>query len=221
MVGSSLGSASTPCLWEGTTAVNLQSAIGSGAGVACAINSNGDIAGDAEFGFGRPSTLPHGGSVTVLPPLNPANPSGVGNGMNDAGQVVGYMYSTDASNNVHAYVWSAAAGIVDLGGFDSNVESSANAINASGQVVGFSNSSDGGQDAAIWTYNGSTWTLSNLNSTHSVVHGSSIAYAINQYGDAVGWASSTAASTRQPVPCSSAQRHGAEPRQASRQSARH
>jgi uncharacterized membrane protein len=81
--------------------------------------------------------------------------------------------------------------MVDLGGLPGGVPysgslSSAMAINANGQIVGQSYRADSTYDPVMWSYNGSAWTITDLNPTHSVVHGQSSAYGVNQYGDAVG-----------------------------------
>ena len=55
-------------------------------------------------------------------------------GINDSGQVVGYSYLAD-NVTYHAFIWSAATGMVDLG-TDNAVNSRAWAINSAGDVVG-------------------------------------------------------------------------------------
>jgi probable HAF family extracellular repeat protein len=84
---------------------------------------------------------------------------------------------------------------VDLGGFPGGVQggaspgtlSNALGLNANGQVVGEAYEANGTCDPAMWTYNGSSWTITNLNPTHSVCRGQSTAWAVNDNGDAVGY----------------------------------
>jgi probable HAF family extracellular repeat protein len=108
--------------------------------------------------------------------------------------VVGTSSSSDATGSYHAFAWTSSGGMVDLGGFPGGVPggaapytlSSALGLNANGQVVGDAYQANGTYDPAMWTYNGSSWTITNLNPTHSVCAGSSEAWAVNQSGDAVG-----------------------------------
>ena len=57
--------------------------------------------------------LPAGGSGVVLPTLSPSSPSAYGMGVSDNGFVAGY--STASDGNIHAFVWSASGGMIDLG----------------------------------------------------------------------------------------------------------
>jgi probable HAF family extracellular repeat protein len=187
------GSVSAPAVWAGGSATSFLSSIpGATFGVAWAINGNGDIAGRATVsGATRGFYLPAGaGTATVLPVLDPAAVYGTATGISNAGQVVGTSKATDG--NYHASVWTSGGGLIDLGSFPGGVPSSgslsaANGISANGKVVGMSYKADGTWDPAMWTYDGSSWTITNLNPTHTVCHAGSSAYTVNQYGDAAGY----------------------------------
>ena len=188
----------SPVVWSnGTPSVLSIPGIGT-TGSALRIDTNGDIVGrgisTADGGASRAFYVPHGGTGMFLPVLSTGGEDlAAAWGVNDAGQVVGESSSTDAGNNYHAFIWSANGGIVDLGGFAGALAtegtiSKAMAINASGQVVGMSYTSSGGYDPAMWVYSTTTaaWSITDLNPTHSVVHGDATAFAVNAAGDAVG-----------------------------------
>jgi probable HAF family extracellular repeat protein len=96
----------------------------------------------------------------------------VANGINNAGQVVGFSYTT--GNSTHATLWNGITPTA-LGGTDSV----AFAINNAGQVVGYS-----GNHATIW--NGTTPTA-----LDGLSGGFSIAAAINNDGQVVGESQTT------------------------------
>jgi probable HAF family extracellular repeat protein len=97
--------------------------------------------------------------------------------INDAGQVVGYAGTSEAS--LHAFFWSNSSGMIDLGllhSWDGN--SFAMGINRSGTVVGTS-----GNYAFLWTQSIGMRDLGNLGGT-----GSGASW-INNSGQVVGWSS--------------------------------
>jgi probable HAF family extracellular repeat protein len=193
------GGIDTPAIWYNgspTPTSFLASIPGASSGSIRAIDGDGDIAGGGPVdGAGRAFYLPSGAQTgTVLPVLGTTGGDfTAAAGVNNAGQVVG-VSSCDSDNGYsHAFVWTSAGGMTDLGGFPGakpNVTqlslSSAAAVNSSGQIVGMSYTASGNYDPAMWTYNGSSWTITDLNPTHSVCHGKSYASAVNQFGDAVG-----------------------------------
>ena len=93
-------------------------------------------------------------------------------GINNAGQVVGYSFTSD--NSTHATLWNGGAPI-DLGTLPGGTSSFAHAINNGGQIVGYT-AGGGNPTATLW--NGGA--PANLGST------SSVANAINNAGQIVG-----------------------------------
>ena len=117
-----------------------------------------------------------GATVTILPNLG--GPFTTARDINDAGQVVGW--SIDATATRRAFLWTAAAGIQDLGTLGGTT-SEANAINESGQVVGFSETASGANHAFLWTLGRGMQDLGTLGA------GLSVATGINDRGEVVGF----------------------------------
>jgi probable HAF family extracellular repeat protein len=108
--------------------------------------------------------------------------------LNDDGQVVGWSYTADGFR--HAFSWTQAGGLVDLGTI-SGGSSLPTAVNESGQVVGESASTSGQLRAFSWTAAGGIVDLGTLaGSCMCVAH--SRAYAVTDGGKVIG-VSSTAA----------------------------
>ena len=117
--------------------------LGPGGSYAFAINNEGDVAyaSASHVMFVGPAGQPIdigtlGGSSTTLGGQFP------GTALNDAGQLVGR--STAADGTTHAFVWSLAAGMVDLG------PGQATAISENGLIVGTTNAADGTVHATLW-----------------------------------------------------------------------
>lgn len=163
---------------------------------ATAINDQGQVVGGSTTSHGsRHAFLWSNGAMVDLGTLPGGNISQA-NGINDAGQVVGY-----ASINIptgpfdplytHAFVYSGGA-LVDLGTLSSTqpeIHSSfANAINSNGEIVGSSDAVQGGPYAVLYS-GGAINDLGTLPSGSTVEPDplQSMAYAINNQGQAVGY----------------------------------
>lgn len=161
---------------------------GTTSSIASSINNSGQIAGyssgttTGSSSANRATIWNSDGSVAqVLGTLgNAATGASYANDINNSGTVVGFSsaVSADGKAATHAYVWTAAGGMVDLG--SGTTTSKAQAINDLGVVVGSS-----GTKAALWDGSGALTLLSGLS-------GTAIAYDINDDGTVVGKAGSSA-----------------------------
>ena len=95
-----------------------------------------------------------------------------------SGQVVGYSY-LPGNATTHAFSWTQAGGMVDLGTLGGS-SSTAKAVNGAGQVVGYSEIASGQQHAFLWTQAGGMVDLGTLGGS------SSHAVALNDAGQVVG-----------------------------------
>jgi hypothetical protein len=117
-------------------------------------------------------------------------------GINKAGtKVVGYSNFAAAGGGVtHGCLWNLDGGsvssVVDLGALASASNSKASQINSAGVIAGYSNGSSNFLPyACIWTVNGTTATIRNLNSLIDPNSGWMAlrwAYSINDYGQIAG-----------------------------------
>jgi probable HAF family extracellular repeat protein len=99
-------------------------------------------------------------------------------GINDLGQVVGA--SVTPTGDVHAFLWTAADGMIDLGTLGGN-NSEARGINDLGQVVGVSETASlVSYHAFLWTAAGGMTDLDPLGEIYSA------AYGISDLGQVVG-----------------------------------
>jgi probable HAF family extracellular repeat protein len=97
--------------------------------------------------------------------------------INEQGQVIGTSYT--ASNEQHAFIWTLADGIQDIGTLG-GVYSIPVAINEQGQVVGYSYTASNEQHAFIWTSTYGIQDLGTLGGTYSRP------IAINEQGQVLG-----------------------------------
>ena len=159
--------------WQNGTVQALPTISGDADGVALAVNDNGQVAG-ATGGCaavnpdtGMPlaplhAVLWQNGAATDLGNLGGTGESGMGNlafNINNQGQVIGFSdLSGDAT--FHAFLWTQAAGMKDLGTLPGDVASVAIGLNDAGMVTGLSLDADFNPTAFLWQ-NG---VMTNLNS---------------------------------------------------------
>jgi probable HAF family extracellular repeat protein len=98
------------------------------------INARGQVAFSLQTGSGAAGYFYNGASLQNIGSLGGGEV--LANDLNDAGQIAGL--STNGLGAQRAFVWSAAAGMLDLGVVPGASESSAAAINNRGVVVGTS-----------------------------------------------------------------------------------
>jgi len=140
-------------LWTKATGMRDLGTLGGSQSFAFGISSSGevvgcsDVAGDLQR---HAFKWTQGGGMQDLGTLTGYD-SGCALGINNSGQVAGYMYNSSNSQITHAAVWSADGSIQDLGTLGGS-SSGANAINSNGAVTG--NSQTGGGNsvyAFLWT----------------------------------------------------------------------
>jgi probable HAF family extracellular repeat protein len=153
------------------------------------VNHNGRVVGVSETGAGtrHAVTWTPAGAIVDLDTLGGWNSEAVAVSSND--HVVGWSETTlavgtpiPAGGPVHAFVWTPADGMMDLGTLG-GANSVAVAVNGAGQVVGWSDTtfeSDPPVHAFSWTRTGGMVDLGTLGGTTSV------AVAVNAVGQVVG-----------------------------------
>jgi probable HAF family extracellular repeat protein len=87
-----------------------------------------------------------GGGLQLLPLPNITRSNAYA--VNEAGQIVGYMF---VGGITHAYIWSQAGGMTDLGLLPDGTTSTAYAINDAGVVVGIADDANGTYRPFHWT----------------------------------------------------------------------
>jgi probable HAF family extracellular repeat protein len=135
-------------------------------------NNNSRLALFAIALFLAPLARSQSYTVTVLP-----DPALGALAVNNHGQVAGF--GEFAAGIQHAFVWSAAVGLHDLGALPGGGNSYAQGINDSGQIVGWSVGSVETR-AFLWTSSGGMQDLGTLGGP------SASAYGINDSGQIVG-----------------------------------
>jgi probable HAF family extracellular repeat protein len=152
--------------WQAGQMTDLGAPAG-GLSMAFGLNASGQVVGKIKPPGGDDhATLWSAGGVTDLGPLGSAE------GINAAGQVVGWGY-IGSNSEIHAFVWSQGT-LTDLG--TEGVVSNAYAINGSGQIVGYNTDAT---RPVLWA-NGTMSDLGTLGGS------SGIAFGINDGGQVVG-----------------------------------
>jgi len=108
--------------------------------------------------------------------------------VNASGQVVGY--STTAGGRSHAFSWTAAGGMIDLGTMAGHDSSVASQVNDSGQVVGYSSIQNQFSRAFSWTMAQGMIDLGALPGDRF-----SVAQGVNARGQVVGYSFNTTDAT--------------------------
>jgi probable HAF family extracellular repeat protein len=116
-------------------------------------------------------------AITLLDIGTLGGSSSVALAVNDYGQVVGSS-STVGDAEQHAFSWTAAGGMVDLGTFGGRT--AATGVNNNGLVVGYSDDSST-RRALVWT------AADGMVDIGSLGGGSSAAFGVNDSGQVVGW----------------------------------
>jgi len=194
------------CPSAGYTVTDLGTLWGSGLSYANGINQAGQVVGYAYNGSttdaflwtkGASDGVPSNPQMKDLGTLGGTSTSGLpssdGNGINNAGQVVGEAYTAGGTD--HAFLWTNGGTdgvatnpqMIDLGTLPGDSNSIAYGINKATnshgvQVVGESDSASGQRHAFLWQ-NGVMTDLGTLGGTFS------IAYAISDPGQVTGQAS--------------------------------
>lgn len=152
-----------PVYWENGKVHRLPTFRGDPDGIAIAINENGQIVG----GSGTCTTFNPIELYNLLPvhallwengrPIDLGNLGGntgqaggnIAYNINNQGQVIG-VSDLSGDTAYHAFLWTKATGIKDLGTLSGDVDSSAVGINDRGVVVGGSIDASGNPRAFIW-----------------------------------------------------------------------
>lgn len=149
------------------------------------INAHGQVAYSLQNGARARAFFFDGDAVADIGTLGGA--SAFARGLNDAGQIAGY--ADNASQNHHAFRWSRAQGMRDLGTLQGTAWSEGFAINQKGEVAGYSHVPGPFFDrpqAFSWTEAGGMRDLGAL------VDGLSVAQALSDSGQVAGWSDSAA-----------------------------
>jgi probable HAF family extracellular repeat protein len=161
------------------------------------LNNSGTVAGQVSYIIGgvmhaRAFTWDEATGTTLIPPLGPGN-VGV-TYVSDEGLVLGAsemrqplpgetrvnpLASTPGTIPVHAWKWSAAGGLVDLGTLGGDHSVAWNADRA-GNVYGWASDAAGAQHAVKWTADGGIVDLGGLG-------GNTLTGGLNKHGVVAGW----------------------------------
>jgi len=163
---------------------------------AWAINSAGVVVGLAETtAITNPRTF-HAfrWTATPTPTMTDLGTFGgqdsVAYGINAAGQITGAAQT--AAQREHAYIWTAQAGLTDLGTLPTGAWSYGFAITDSGRIAGVAqfNQNNNTFHAVRWdSSGGSTYAIADLGTLNAGLGRNSEALAANNNGQIVGWSS--------------------------------
>jgi probable HAF family extracellular repeat protein len=177
----------TPVVWDHGKAINLGTLLPDSDAWALGMNNRGEVVGGS-YSFDLNVETPfvsYKGQMKALP-LPPDAVGGEADGINDPGQVTGYVdYGSSpppGTGEFHSVLWTPKAGsyvVQDLGTLGGN-NGSGQHINNSGQVVGWATDPEGCAHAYFW--NGGP--LQDLGLLPGGTY--SVAYGINQRGQIVG-----------------------------------
>ena len=149
---------------------------------AIAVNNNGLIVGAVHKGLSSAGPFsyaflwtPAGETVRLYP--GPSYFWSYPNALNNSGQVVGWI-TVGLMQDVHAFSWTAAGGLVDLGTLGGNF-SYAEDVNESGHVVGVSTTASGEYHAFVWTRAGGMVDLGTMGTASGAV-------GVNESGQVAG-----------------------------------
>lgn len=178
------GASSNRVYGAATYTVTDLGTLGGTSSVANAINANGQVVGYSTTASGETHAFLYSGSkMTDLGTLGGSYSTAAA--INTSGQVVGSAYGS-ADTYTHAFLYSAATGMTDLGTLSGGAYSDAYGINATGQVVG--QSVDSTWHSYAFVYSGGTMSyLSSLAAFPGGSYGNE-ARAINDAGQVAGMA---------------------------------
>jgi probable HAF family extracellular repeat protein len=182
----------TPVLWDGGSPINLGTLLPNSSADALGMNDRGEVVGGS-FSFDLNLETPfvwYKGQMKALP-LLPGAFGGEADGINNSGQVTGFLdFGTTpppGTGEFHSVLWTPKTGsyvVVDLGNFGGNFGSGQHVSNR-GQVVGWASDAAGNAHAYLWE-GGPLQDLGLLpGGTFSV------AFDINQRGQVVGFGDRT------------------------------